>query len=108
MLEQAMGDKTITKLDTTTYDFFQKGYYTISIIYNADNYRQVCIISADYSTTIGVEELILNQTEKSQIAWDLLEQGGIKTYGFKILYGKDKLPNAEELKDIDFSQVRFR
>lgn len=90
----------------TTYNFFDNGLYQFALIEHVDGYKQISIISADYSLVIGFSELVEAQTAKGQIAWDLLEQVGIRQNSFYILYQKGKIPNTEELNGIDFSKVK--
>ena len=108
LLQKETGHNESIESDNTTYNFFDNGSYQFAIIIHDDGYKQLSVISADYSTVVGLNELLEAKTEKGQIAWDLLEQGGIRENSFRMLYKQGIVPNTEELKDIDFSQVKFR
>lgn len=108
LLQKETGHNEIIESNNTTYTFFDNGSYQFTIISHDDGYKQLSVISADYSTVVGLNELLEAKTEKGQIAWDLLEQGGIRENSFRMLYKQGIVPNTEELKDIDFSQVKFR
>jgi hypothetical protein len=62
-------------------------------------------MSAEHQGMVSVDALFENKTLKSQLMWDLLEQGGVRYYSFNLLYN-GKIPDQSQLEDIDFRDIR--
>jgi hypothetical protein len=62
-------------------------------------------MSAEHQGMVSVDALFENKTLKSQLMWDLLEQGGVRYYAFNLLYN-GKIPDQSQLEDIDFRDIR--
>lgn len=95
----------ISRYAHTTYTFFKTDDIIYSLIKHKGRIPQLGIMSAEHQDVINLESLLNNETLKSQLMWDLLEQGGVRYYSFNLLY-KGTIPDQSQLEDIDFSSIR--
>lgn len=100
-----MGTVEQSVYGTITYNFFEKNNVTYVLIKHDDGIRQLGIMSIEHKYVISLELLVTNQTLKSQLVWDLLEQAGIKYFAFDLLY-RGKIPDQSQLSGIDFNDIR--
>jgi hypothetical protein len=80
----------------TTYTFFTDEHSHYTLIQDQSGYQGVVVLNQENIGSINLPDLVVGESLKSQLVWDLLEIGGIRQYGFNIMY-KGKIPNQEEL-----------
>jgi hypothetical protein len=100
LLEQQYGKPDIEQRDNTTYTFFTTDNSHYTLINDSDEYYALTIVGKELPYAANLRSLVLGQCLKSQLIWDLLEQGGVRQYSFALLY-KGKIPQKI---DIDFNE----
>jgi len=106
MLNKEIGEPTFVDFADSTYSYFIKNDTNYVLTTKNDGSMMLVVMSPDYSTATTLKSLFLKDTVNSQIVWDLLEQGGISEYGFRVMY-KNKVPNQELLNEIDFDTIEI-
>lgn len=82
--------------DNTTYTFFTDEGSHYTLIQDQEGYYAIVILNQENIASVNLQDLVVGESLKSQLVWDLLEIGGIKQHGFNIMY-KGKIPNQDAL-----------
>lgn len=90
----------------TTYTFVEcENNITYALIYNkVSSFYALSIMTDNYNDVINIESLFEKDTDKSRLAWDLLESGGVRKSAIELL-SKNKIPDNSHLSAKDWEII---